>query len=103
MDKEKSSLLVRFLGLAIVIGGLSLLYFSPQKVGLSSYYLSYLPKPWKAFSAVIGAWAVYACYLHWETVSKRLKMGLGISIAAVVLSALVYFATVAVIKLVPVH
>jgi uncharacterized membrane protein len=77
MNNQKS-LLVRFVGLALVTGGLTYFYFSLSLGGLIPDYRQYLPKPWKVFVVLTGAWMIYSCYLNWEAVSKRLESSFGV-------------------------
>jgi hypothetical protein len=97
---DKKSLFFRLLGLAMVVGGLAYFYFGLPIDEFMPGYRAYLPEPWKAFAGLICAWIVYASFLNWEAVSKKLKISSTVLGSTLVVAVIAYLGTVFLINLI---
>ncbi len=88
----------RVFGLALVMGGMSYLYFVPQKSIFLPDYQRYIPSPTKCFLGLIGYWILSELYRNRAAASERLQRGLSTLFIGIIVSLTFYISSVAIVE-----
>lgn len=95
----RKNMLRRLFGLLLVIGGVSYLYFVPQKSIFLPDYQKYVPSPIRCIFLLLGVWALKSLYSNRGVILARATRGLNFLLGGFIASVVLYFGTVLAAKL----